>query len=121
MVLEIPLFPCYVFVRTVLLPANRIAVLRVSGVIAFVGMRGRGTPIPDRQIEDLRSVISHRLAADPYPFLNVGQRVRVRGGCLEGVEGILIAKDGDRRLVVSVNAIEKSIAISLAGYDVEPA
>ena len=55
----------------------------------------------------------------PYPSLKVGQRVRVRGGVLDGIEGILATK-GDRRLVVSVDSINASFSINLEGYDVEP-
>jgi len=120
MVLEIPLFPCYVFLRIVPLPANRILVLRIPGVVSFVGMRGRGVPLLDSEIENLRRVTDHA-KIDPHPFLIVGHRVRIRGGCLEGVEGILVEKEADSKLVVSVSAIQKSIAISLNGYDVEPA
>jgi len=121
MKITVPLFSCYMFVRIIPLPANRIQVLRASGVMAFVGTRGQGTPIPDCQIEDLRALLSHGVGVDPYPFLTVGRKVRIRGGCLEGVEGILVAKDGDQKLVVSVDAIQRSVAVSLRGYDVEPA
>ena len=120
MVLEIPLFPCYVFLRIVPLPVNRIPVLRIPGVVSFVGMRGRGVRLLDSEIENLRRLTDHA-GVDAHPFLVVGHRVRIRGGCLEGVEGILVEKEADRKLVVSVSAIQKSIAISLNGYDVEPA
>jgi transcription antitermination factor NusG len=58
---------------------------------------------------------------DPYVFLKVGQRVRVRGGSLDGLEGILIRRDGSRRLVVSVENLERSLSISIEGLEVEPA
>jgi transcription antitermination factor NusG len=119
MLVQVPLFPCYVFVRIIPLPLNRIAVLRTSGVISFVGSRGQGSPIPDRQIEDLRTLASRNVPTDPYPFLKVGQRVRIRGGCLEGIEGILVVRDEDRKVVVSVDTIQKSLAISVKGYDIE--
>jgi len=52
--------------------------------------------------------------------LKIGQRVRVRGGALDGVEGILVSANGDRSLVISLNSIERSLSIRVEGYDVEP-
>jgi transcription antitermination factor NusG len=51
--------------------------------------------------------------------LSVGQRVRVRGGALDGIEGILLSRNGDRTLVISVEPIQRSLAVSLDYYDVE--
>jgi len=120
-VVELPLFSCYIFVRIPFVPAARVSVLRTLGVLSFVGIQGRGIPIPDSQIEDLRTLVTHRVQLEPHPWLKVGQRVRVRGGCLDGIEGILTVRDGHRRVVISVDTIEKSLAISVKGYDLEPA
>jgi len=120
-VVELPLFSCYIFVRIPQLPAARIPVLRTLGVISFVGIQGRGIPIPESQIEDLRTLLTHRVPLEPHPWLKVGQRVRIRGGCLDGIEGILAVSDGNRKVVISVDTIEKSLAISVKGYDLEPA
>jgi len=117
---QLPLFSCYVFVRISPAPAARIAVLRTLGVISFVGIQGRGTPIPDSQIEDVQALVHNSVPFDPYPYLKVGQRIRVRGGCLDGIEGILTERDGQRKLVISVDTIEKSLAIHVNGYDIEP-
>jgi len=119
-VVQVPMFPCYVFVRIVPFPTNRILVLRTSGVISFVGIHGQGIAIPDHQIEALQALVNRNVPATPYPFLRTGQRVRIRGGCLEGVEGILVSQNEKRKVVVSVNAIQKSLAISIEGYDIEP-
>jgi transcription antitermination factor NusG len=118
---DMPLFPSYVFVRIDSSPEARLSVLRTIGVASFVGVQGRGVVIPDKQIEDIRLVIAQDTPFEAYPFLNVGERVRIRGGCMDGVEGILVAKNADRSLVVSVELIRKSVAVRIAGYDVEPA
>ncbi len=55
-----------------------------------------------------------------HPFLKIGQRVRICSGALKGVEGILIARNGDRTLVVSVDVIQRSLAVRIEGYQVEP-
>jgi transcription antitermination factor NusG len=120
-VVEVPLFPSYVFIHTADTPAIRTLVLRTNGVTRFLGVRGAGIPIPDEQIESVRIVLERGIRFAPFPYLNVGQRVRVRGGSLEGVEGILLGMNGDQSLVISVELIQRSLAVRVAGYQVEPA
>jgi len=119
-IVDVPLFPQYVFVRISVDSNERVGVLRTSGVISFVGARGVGVAIPEVQIAGVRSVIEHRLCANPCSFLDVGKRVRVRGGSLNGVEGILLGLKGDETLVISVQLIQKSLTISVKGFKVEP-
>jgi transcription antitermination factor NusG len=54
-----------------------------------------------------------------HPFLQVGQRIRIRGGALDGVEGIFQSRNGEDALVVSVNAIQRSLSVSIRGYNIE--
>ena len=93
--------------------------LQTPGVVGFVGIGRRGIPIPDKQIEDIQTVLTQNIPCAIFPFLRVGQRVRIRGGCLDGIEGRLVTLKGDRSLVISVEPILRSIAIRLDGYDVE--
>jgi len=118
---EMPLFGCYVFVRLRPTEEQRLRILRLEGVFKFVGVRGEGLPIPDRQIEAVRTLVSQQIPYRIHPFLKIGQRVRIRSGALSGVEGILVARDGESTLVVSVDAIQRSLAIRIEGYDVEAA
>jgi hypothetical protein len=90
------------------------------GFLRWVGVNGEPTAVPDAQIDALRTTLANGLAVSPHPFLKLGQRVRVRGGCLDGIEGILTGKNGDSRIVLSIDLIQQSIAVSLQGYDVEP-
>ena len=117
---ELPLFGCYVFVRLSPTGEERLRVLRVDGVFKFVGARGLGTPIAEAQINAVRTLIGQQIPWSAHPFLQIGQRVRVRGGALDGVEGILVSRDQDNTLVVSVDAIQRSLAVRIQGYDVEP-
>jgi transcriptional antiterminator NusG len=118
---EIPLFSCYVFLKTVLTPQQQHRVCNLDGVFSVVGVRGEGIPIPDEQIESVRAVLMQQFSFISHPFLKVGQRVRVRGGAMDGVEGILQARNGENTLVISIDAIQRSLAIRVEGYQVEPA
>lgn len=118
-VVQVPLFSCYVFVHIRLLPESWYNVLRVNGVLRFVGVRGQGVPVPESQIESIRAVLSSNVPFAVCPFLKVGQRVRVRGGSLDGIEGLLTARNGDRTLVISVEPIQRSISVRVGDYQVE--
>jgi transcriptional antiterminator NusG len=116
---ETPLFSGYAFLRMVHSSDERVRVLRTQGVVSFVGVQGTGTPIPDHQIEDIKTLVASRVPYEERPFLHVGQRVRVRGGALDGMQGILVAENGDRSLVISVEPIQRSLCVRVAGYQVE--
>jgi transcriptional antiterminator NusG len=108
-IVDVPLFPSYVFVRLVMTQQERARILRVDGVQSVVGNRGEGTPIPDDQIETVRTLLSTGVTWGPYPFLKFGQRVRIRGGALEGLEGIFLQQNGQSKLVLSLNVIQRSM------------
>lgn len=116
---ELPLFPGYAFVRIDYLSGDRVRVLRAIGVVDYVGHNANGSSIPDEQIESIRTVLTRGVPMKDHPFLNIGQRIRVRSGALSGVEGILLAMKGSRTLVISVEPIQRSLCISLDDYDIE--
>lgn len=118
---EAPLFSGYAFLRVIHSSNDRIRVLRTQGVVSFVGVHGTGTPIPDYQIEDIKTLVASKIPYKEHAFLHVGQRVRVRGGALDGVQGILVAENGDRSVVISVEPIQRSLCVRVAGYEVEAA
>lgn len=117
---ELPLFPGYAFLRMVYEPEQRLRVLGTEGIVSFVGAHGQGMPIPDRQIEHIQTLLEAKVPFESYPFLKVGQRVRIRSGSLNGTEGILVGQESDRMLVISVELIQRSVSIRLQGYEVEP-
>jgi transcription antitermination factor NusG len=119
MQIDVPLFSCYVFVNLIPSPEVRATVLRNHGVLNFVGSAKEPLPIPDNQIEQVRTVVSRKVPFAGHPFLSVGQRVRIRGGALDGIEGILERRSGNDRLVISVQTIQRSLSINVEGYHVE--
>ena len=118
--IDFPLFSGYAFVRIVPEPKARVHVLSAHGVVKFVGPTAIGTPIPDHEIESLRTAIANDISLRPLPFIKVGQRVRIRSGALAGMEGILTGARNDRQLVISISTIQRSVAVAIEGYDVEP-
>jgi transcription antitermination factor NusG len=118
---QLPLFANYVFVRISEDREIRVTVLQTNGVFRFVGGRGAGVVIPDEQIESIQAIVRGKIPFVPYPFLGVGKKVRVRGGSLDGLQGVILSINGDKSLILSVESIQKSIAIRIAGYQVEAA
>ena len=117
---EVPLFSCYAFVRIAQNTEQRLNVLRTPGVLSFVGNERQGTAIPDDQIENLRTAFREKIPCALHPFLSAGKRVRIRGGSLDGVEGILVSQGEDQSLVVSVELLQRSVSIRVEGYNIEP-
>jgi transcription antitermination factor NusG len=116
--LEVPAFPGYVFVRTPL--HERASVFSTPGVVRILSFNGRPASIDAAEIEALR--LCHRDGArlEPHPFAAVGERVRVRAGMLEGLEGVVIRKKSGLRLVLSVSLINQSVAVEVEASLLEP-
>jgi transcription antitermination factor NusG len=119
-VLESVLFSCYAFVYTYSVAAIYQSVLKIPGVLQWVTFGRFPAAIPNNQMEAVKRVVETRVNCAVHPFLKSGQRVRIRGGCLEGLECILLSEPGDRKLVLSIESIERSICISASGYLLEP-
>jgi transcription antitermination factor NusG len=120
-VLEIPLFTCYAFIRVAIVGEVQATVLQHPSVLRWIGFQGRPLPIPDEEILAVQTLLSSGVPVGSHAFVNVGDRVRIRGGSLDGVEGVLVENENERKLVVSVNLVGQSVAISLHNYEVERA
>jgi transcription antitermination factor NusG len=109
-----PLFPGYLFCRFD--PYNRLPILTTPGVLSIVGVAKTPAPIDETEICAVRRIVESGLAARPWPFLQVGQRVVIERGSLAGTEGILLKFKNRYRIVVAVSLLQRAIA---AEIDVE--
>lgn len=114
---ELPLFPGYLFCQ--FNPQNRLPILVTPGVFRVVGVGNCPMAVDESEIAAIQAVIKSGLATQPWPFLHVGDRVEIRSGPLLGLEGILIAFKGQKRLVVSVSLLQRSVAVELDGISVK--
>ncbi len=114
---EVPLFTCYVFLRGDL--DRRLPVLTTPGVHGLLCSAGKLAGIPEEEIEAVRSVVENEINVEPHPFLKCGDLVRVKSGALRGLEGFLVRKKGQARLVISVTLLERSIAAEVDAGIVE--
>ena len=116
--LSLPLFPCYVFVRGSF--ERRVQVLSAPGVFSIVSIAGHPATIPTTQIDAIRLAVGSSLRVEPHPFLRCGDWVRIKSGPLADVEGILIRKKGSYRLILSAELLQKSLAVEVDAFSVEP-
>lgn len=109
--ISLPLFPCYVFLRG---PVDRWQpVLMTPGVSTVVEFAGEPAIIPTAEIDAVRQILAGSLRAEPHPFLKCGDWVRVKAGPLEGLEGVLVSKKSLFRLVLSVELLQRSVAVEV--------
>ncbi len=108
---EQPLFPGYLFCRFDF--QNRRPVITTPGVLQIVGYGRTAISIPDAEIQSLQLAISSGMPKQPWPYLEVGQRVRVNYGSLRGLEGILVNVKGNHRVVLSVTLLQRCVAMEV--------
>jgi transcription antitermination factor NusG len=115
--LSLPLFPCYVFIRGEV--GRCLQVVNTPGVHMILNQGEHFAVIPENEIEAIRRTVEGPFRMEPHPFLRCGDRVRVVCGSLQGVEGILVRKKNQFRLVLSVDMLAKSVAVEIDAADVE--
>jgi len=116
--LDLPLFPNYVFVH--IDPRERVRVLEVPGVLSLVGFGRTLAPLSDFEIEALRSCGGQR-KIEPHPYLVIGERVRIKAGPMTGMEGVLVRKKSNFRVVLALDVIMQCVAVEVDADDLEPA
>lgn len=116
--LDLPLFPCYVFVQ--MTERNRVDVLRLPGVVQLVCFQGKPAPIPAAEIDALRRGTAGSIVVQPHPYLKEGRKVRITSGPMSGAEGIFVRRKRESRLIISISAIQRSVAVEIGEADVEP-
>ena len=110
--LDLPLFPGYLFCRCDV-NDRLMPILTTPGVIGIVGAGKTPIPVDDEEIEAIRAILRSGLAAHPWPFLQVGSKVYIERGPLTGLEGIIANTDKVYRLIVSVNLLQRSVAVEI--------
>jgi len=113
-----PLFPGYVFCQFDV--QNCLPILVTPVVIAAIRCGRQPIPVDDAEIAALQTIVSSGLRAEPWPYLELGQKIRVEIDALKGLEGILINFKGNHRIVVSVSLLRRSVALEIDRSCVTP-
>jgi len=117
-IVELPLFPGYVFSRFDV--EVRLPILKTPGVLSVAGIGRIPQPLDPHEIEQIRRVTAIDHPAQPWPYLTVGQKVRIIGGPLTGVEGLLSQRRGETRVVLKVSLLERAISVHVESDAIRP-
>jgi transcription antitermination factor NusG len=117
-ILHLPVFPCYLFIRGDL--DRKVEILKTPGVFWFVESGGRACEIPDSDVDGVRKIVESSAHVEPHRFLKSGEYVRISRGPLAGVQGILTRVKNNIRVVLSVHALLRGIAVEVDLSMVEP-
>jgi transcription antitermination factor NusG len=116
--LSLPLFPCYVFIHGGL--DRKLQILKTPGVHGIVETAGQPGVVSQAEIAAIQRALENSMAIEPYPYLQCGNRVKLRSGPLSGLEGILLRGRDRLRLVLSVEMLGRSVVVEVDISDVEP-
>jgi len=116
--IDVPLFPGYVFSQ--FNPLNRLPVLTVPGVVHIVGTGKKLLPVDKTEIDAIQAAVRSEVPRQPWPFLQIGNKVKIEFGPLCGIEGILLAHRGHQRLVLSITLLQRSVAVQIDEEWVRP-
>ncbi|HSZ18520.1 MAG TPA: transcription termination/antitermination NusG family protein [Candidatus Acidoferrum sp.] len=117
-VVESPLFPGYVFCRFDV--HNRLPVLITPGVISVVGRGKTPIAVDDTEIFSIQAAIVSGIHIEPWPYVQIGERVRIKDDVLDGMEGILASFKGSHRVIISVSLLRRSVALEIDRSRITP-
>ena len=116
--IEVALFPGYVFCQFD--PNKRLPILKTPGVVEVVGRGNRPEPVDDTEIASIRTVALAGRPVHPWPFLRLGQRIRLEAGPLAGAEGIFLRVEDEYHLIVSVTLLQRAVSVVIEKDAVAP-
>jgi transcription antitermination factor NusG len=118
-VVAVPLFPGYLFVQIARTTELQLGIRKIPGVVDFVGNNQGPLPVPKHEVENVQALLSRGTRCAPHPFLRAGDRVRVVGGALAGIEGTYVRSGAESVLVLSVELIQRSVSVKVPFSEVE--
>jgi transcription antitermination factor NusG len=116
--LESVLFPGYLFCRFE--AADRLRILTSPGIVSIAGSGKTPLPVEDEEISNIRMLISSRRELALWPYVRVGERVRIECGALQGVSGVVVRARDAWRVVVSVEALHCAVAVEVDAESLAP-
>jgi transcription antitermination factor NusG len=116
--IDLPLLPGYVFCRFD--ATFQLLVIKTSGVVRIVGTRKMPLPVSPHELDAIRKVVQVGFNVQPYPFIAVGDKVRIDKGPLAGVEGI-VREHKNRQLILSVSLVQQSVSVQIGDVQISTA
>jgi transcription antitermination factor NusG len=108
---DLPLFPSYVFCRSTISDTRQLR--STPGVFFIVGDAAGPRPVPDVDIDQVKSLLTSGLPVSPWPHMPIGQEIYFESGPLRGIRGRIVNLSQDKWVIVSVDMLERSVAAKL--------
>jgi transcription antitermination factor NusG len=116
--MELPLFAGYVLCQFDL--SDRLQVLDTPGVCKIVGFGGAVTALEDGEVAGIQRLVALKVPLAPWPYLKAGDRVKVEHGPMRGLEGTLLRTKDTMHLVISVELLQRSLAVQVDRESIVP-
>ncbi len=111
--IAVPLFPGYIFCK--LDVREKLSILKVPGVISLIGIGKEPLPLSNEEVDNIRIMVESGFSVYPWPYVQLGATVVISEGPLRGLRAIVLEEDASRRrLIVSVELLNRSIAVDIA-------
>jgi transcription termination/antitermination protein NusG len=108
-VVDLPLFPNYVFCRLDL--ASAPPLVRIPGVFEIVKQGRNPAEVCEEEVTAIQTIVSSGYPARPWPNLRIGDTVKIDAGPFRGIVGTIDRTSN--QLVVSIALLQRSIAVTL--------
>jgi transcription termination/antitermination protein NusG len=116
----VPLLPGYVFVNSLLEPAEYLSILKTAGVVRLIGFEGKPVPARDDEINSLMILDGTDRTIQNRDYINKGDRVIIMEGPLKGLIGFYLRSKGQgNKVIVSVDLLHRSLEVDIEDWALE--
>jgi len=119
MMIKIPLFPGYLFVKTNLTPYEHIEIVKTVGAVRLIGSKDGPVCVPQETVDSLKIMVESDHPVTTGGRFQKGDRVMVVSGPFTGVNGFFVRYRGQNRVVVYIEALSQYAQVEVNEDDVE--
>ena len=119
LMIRVPLFPGYVFVKTDLNPYRHLEILKTTGAVRLIGTQNSPIPVPDVTIDSLKIMVAGENEVVTGRLLQKGDSVMVISGPFAGVTGTFVRYRGKDRVIVNIEALGQHAGVDVDEDDIE--
>jgi transcription termination/antitermination protein NusG len=119
LMIHVPLFPGYVFIKTDLHPHTHLDIVKTAGVVRLIGTKSGPVPVPEETVASLRIMVASDLPITTGHTLQQGDRVMVVNGPFAGVTGTFVRYRAQGRVVVNIEALGQFACVDVQEEDIE--
>lgn len=121
LMIEVPLFPGYLFVKSTLAPSAQLNILKTLGAVRLLGNTQGPVPIPDSQIKSLQLMTAANvdLITGSSTLLQKGDPVMILEGPMAGIKGEFTRHKGRGRVIIKIDLLGQYAGVEMDGENVE--